>query len=66
MSVRRFTRRTNAFSKKVENLHAAVALHFEHYNFVNFVRLHWSLDVTPAMEAEMGNLWLFDELVERT
>jgi hypothetical protein len=37
MSMRRFTRLTNAFSKKVENLQAAVALHFAHYNFV---RLH--------------------------
>jgi hypothetical protein len=41
MSMRRFTRLTNAFSKKVENLHAAVALHFVHYNFV---RLHRSFE----------------------
>jgi hypothetical protein len=34
MSMRRFTRLTNAFSKKVENLRAAVSLHFAHYNFV--------------------------------
>jgi hypothetical protein len=43
--MRRFTRLTNAFSKKVENLHAAVALHFAHYNFV---RLHRSLNVAPS------------------
>jgi len=44
--MRRFTRLTNAFSKKVENLWAAVSLHFAHYNFV---RLHKTLRVTPAM-----------------
>jgi IS1 family transposase len=50
MSMRRFTRLTNAFSKKIENLRAAVALHFAHYNFV---RVHSSLRVTPAMEASV-------------
>ena len=45
MNMRRFTRLTNAFSKKVENLKAAVALHFAHYNFV---RIHKTLRVTPA------------------
>ena len=40
MSMRRFTRLTNAFSKKIENLRAAVALHFAHYNFV---RVHKTL-----------------------
>ena len=64
MSMRRFTRLTNAFSKKVENLRAAVSLHFAHYNFV---RVHRSLRVTPAMEAGVSNrLWSLDELVERT
>jgi IS1 family transposase len=64
MSMRRFTRLTNAFSKKVENLHAAVALHFAHYNFV---RLHRSLNVTPAMQAGVSkHLWSLGELVERT
>jgi hypothetical protein len=64
MSMRRFTRLTNAFSKKVENLYAAVSLHFAHYNFV---RIHRSLRVTPAMEARVSNrLWSLDELVERT
>jgi hypothetical protein len=61
--MRRFTRLTNAFSKKVENLRAAVSLHFAHYNFV---RVHRSLRVTPAMEAGVSNrLWSLDELVER-
>lgn len=48
MQMRRFTRLTNAFSKKLANLKAAVALHFAHYNFM---RVHRSLRVTPAMEA---------------
>ena len=49
MSMRRFTRLTNAFSKKVENLQHAVALHFVHYNFC---RKHMSLEgKTPAMAA---------------
>ena len=64
MSMRRFTRLTNAFSKKIENLRAAVSLHFAHYNFV---RVHRSLRVTPAMEARVTDrLWSLDELVERT
>ena len=46
MSMRRFTRLTNGFSKKLENLKAAVGLHFSHYNFV---RLHKTLRTTPAM-----------------
>ena len=48
MQIRRFTRLTNAFSKKLENLKAALALHFAHYNFV---RVHRTLRVTPAMAA---------------
>ena len=48
MHMRRFTRLTNAFSKKVENLAHAVSLHFMHYNFV---RIHQTLRVTPAMAA---------------
>jgi hypothetical protein len=64
MSMRRFTRLTNAFSKKVENLQAAVGLHFAHYNFV---RLHSSLRTTPAMAAGVDNrLWSLEELVDRT
>src|SRR5713101_6759936 len=46
MGMRRFTRLTNAFSKKVDNLKAAIAIHFAHYNFV---RVHQTLRVTPAM-----------------
>jgi hypothetical protein len=62
MSMRRFTRLTNAFSKKLENLKAAVALHFAHYNFV---RIHKTLRVTPAMEAGVTNrLWSIGDLLE--
>ena len=48
MQIRRFTRRTNAFSEKLENLKAALALHFAHYNFV---RIHSTLRTMPAMAA---------------
>jgi hypothetical protein len=48
MQMRRFTRLTNAFSKKLENLKAAIALHFAHYNFC---RVHSSLRIAPAMAA---------------
>jgi len=61
MSMRRFTRLTNAFSKKVDNHVAAVALHFMHYNFC---RVHKTLRVTPAMEADIsGHVWSIEELV---
>lgn len=50
MSMRRFTRLTNAFSKKIENHFYAIALHFVYYNFC---RVHKSLRVTPAMEAKL-------------
>lgn len=61
MGMRRFTRLTNAFSKKVENHEAAVALHFMHYNFA---RIHKSLRVTPAMEAGVADhVWSLEELV---
>ena len=63
MAMRRSTRLTNAFSKKVENLEAAVALHFAHYNFL---RLHRSLRITPAMAADVTDrLWSMEELIER-
>jgi IS1 family transposase len=61
MQMRRFTRLTNAFSKKLENLKAAVALHFAHYNFV---RVHSSLRVTPAMAAGItDHLWTVRDLL---
>jgi hypothetical protein len=62
--MRRVIRLTNAFSKKLENLQAAVALHFAHYNLV---RVHKTLRVTPAMAASVTDrLWSLEELVERT
>jgi hypothetical protein len=61
MSMRRFTRLTNAFSKKVGNHAAAVALYFMYYNFG---RIHQSLRVTPAMEAGVANhVWSVEEIV---
>ncbi len=61
MGMRRFTRLTNAFSKKVENLRHAVALHFMHYNFC---RIHQTLRVTPAMEAGIADhVWTLEEVM---
>ena len=61
MSMRRFTRLTNAFSKKVENHAAAVALYFMYYNFG---RVHQTLRVTPAMEAGVtDHVWSVEEIV---
>jgi hypothetical protein len=61
MSMRRFTRLTNAFSKKVENLEHAVALHFMNYNFC---RIHQTLRVTPAMEAGLtDHVWDIEEII---
>jgi hypothetical protein len=61
MSMRRFTRLTNGFSKKIENHAAAVALHFVYYNFA---RIHKTLRVTPAMEAGLSDhVWSIDEVV---
>ena len=60
MSCRRFTRLTNAFSKKVENHAHAVALHFMYYNFG---RIHKTLRVTPAMEAGVSDhVWSLAEI----
>lgn len=62
MSMRRFTRLTNAFSKKVENLACAVALHFMYYNFC---RIHQSLRITPAMAAGVTErLWSLDDIIK--
>ncbi len=62
MCMRRFTRLTNAFSKKLKNLKAAIALHFAHYNFC---RIHQTLKVTPAMEAGItDHVWSWDELLK--
>jgi IS1 family transposase len=60
MNMRRFTRLTNAFSKKVENHAAAVALHYMYYNFC---RIHQTLRVTPAMEARVSDhIWSLEEV----
>jgi IS1 family transposase len=62
MHMRRFTRLTNAFSKKVENHAHMVALHFMYYNFV---RIHQTLRVTPAMAAGVTNrLWEMSDIVD--
>jgi IS1 family transposase len=62
MSMRRFTRLTNGFSKKIENHEHSVALHFMHYNFC---RIHKTLRVTPAMEAGVtDHVFELSELIE--
>ena len=59
--MRRFTRLTNAFSKKLENHAAMVSLHFMFYNFA---RVHQTLRVTPAMEAGVSDhVWSIAEIV---
>ncbi|MBI3935838.1 MAG: IS1 family transposase [Betaproteobacteria bacterium] len=64
MSMRRFTRLTNAFSKKVDNHKAALALYFMHYNFA---RIHKTLRVTPAMEAGVADhVWSLEEIARLT
>src|SRR5713101_7734645 len=61
ISMRRFTRLTNAFSKKLENHAAMVALYFMYYNFG---RVHQTLRVTPAMEAGISDhVWSIEEIV---
>src|SRR5438876_1944851 len=61
MGMRRFTRLTNGFSKKLENHGHMVALYFFHYNFS---RIHKTLRVTPAMEAGIADhVWSFEELL---
>ncbi|MFN2525144.1 MAG: IS1 family transposase [Actinomycetota bacterium] len=61
MGMRRFTRLTNAFSKKVENLAHAVSLHFMHYNFC---KVHQTLKTTPAMRAGLtDHVWTIEEVL---
>ena len=61
MSMRRFTRLTNGFHKKLENHAAAIALHYMHYNFC---RIHQTLRVTPAMAAGLtDHVWSIEEIV---
>jgi IS1 family transposase len=61
MALRRFTRLTNGFSKKLANLEHAVSLHFAYYNFC---RVHQTLRVTPAMEAGLTDrVWSIDDLI---
>ena len=62
MGMRRFTRLTNGFSRKVENLAAAVALHFMHYNFV---RVHQTLKTTPAVAAGVSKApWTIEMIAQ--
>jgi IS1 family transposase len=64
MCMRRFTRLTNAFSKKIDNHIHALSLFYMHYNFG---RIHQTLRVTPAMEAGVSNhIWTVQEIVELT
>jgi hypothetical protein len=62
MSMRRFTRLTNAFSKKLDNHKAMIALH---YMFYNFGRIHKTLRVTRAMEAgKADHVWSLEEIAQ--
>lgn len=62
MGMRRFTRLTNGFSKKIENLQHAVALHFMYYNFV---RIHKTLKTTPAMASGVTEkLWSIHDIID--
>jgi IS1 family transposase len=61
MQMRRFTRLTNAFSKKIENHVASLAIHYMHYNFC---RIHQTLRITPAMAASItDHVWSLNELL---
>jgi hypothetical protein len=61
MHMRRFTRLTNGFSKKIDNHIASIAIHYMHYNFC---RVHQSLRVTPAMEAKIADhVWTIPEML---
>jgi IS1 family transposase len=62
MHMRRFTRLTNGFSKKIENHVASLAIHYMHYNFV---RIHQTLRISPAMAADVtDHLWSIEEMLE--
>ena len=64
MSMRRFTRLTNGFSKKIENHAHAVSLHFMYYNFG---RIHKTLKISPAMAAGVTDkLWSLEDIVKLT
>ena len=64
MQIRRLTRLTNGFSKRWENLQAALALHFAYYNFC---RIHSTIRVTPAMGAGLtDHIWTLAELLAST
>ena len=59
--MRRFTRLTNGYSKKIENHEAAIVLHYMHYNFA---RIHQTLRLTPAMAAGIADhVWSLEEIV---
>ncbi len=61
MSIRRFTRLTNAHSKKLENHSHAIAIHYMYYNFA---RIHQTLRITPAMEAGLcDHVWSIEEMI---
>ncbi len=61
MGIRRFTRLTNSFSKKIENHIASIAIHYMHYNFC---RIHASLRVTPAMESGVSDhVWEMEDII---
>jgi IS1 family transposase len=61
MQMRRFTRLTNAFSKRLKSLEGALAVHYFHYNFM---RIHQSLRITPAMQAGISShIWTWEELL---
>jgi hypothetical protein len=60
MGMRRFTRLTNGFSKKIENHSASVAIYLMHYNFA---RIHKTLRITPAMAAGVSDhVWSLEEI----
>jgi hypothetical protein len=62
MHMRRFTRLTNAFSKRIEHHIAAISLHFMYYNFV---RIHQTLRITPAMAAGVtDHVWEISDIVK--